>query len=354
MSEYPHKAPPSWWVGPLSNAWRQMRHLAPGTALSVVLAMAALSVSSLHGGPLLLYALLIGMAFNYLSEEAKTRPGIDFCGRAMLRLGVGLLGARITAAQIVALGWQTALTVVLGVVTTFLVALAVGRFLKLTLAQRTLSGGAVAICGASAALAISAVLPRNKESERFTLMVVVAVTLLSTMAMLVYPLVATALRLPPELAGIFLGGSIHDVAQAVGAGYMLGTETAEVATIVKLFRVAMLMGVVVIVSAAFKKSREQARAESGESRPGQHDTLPWFLWLFIAMVVLNSLGQFSAPVQKGLTDLSLACLVTAIAALGVKTSFLQLARTGWRPLALILCETLWLAGFVLAVVWWRQ
>ena len=97
--------------------------------------------------------------------------------------------------------------------------LAVGRRLGMTRAQRVLSGGAVAICGASAALAISAVLPREKEGDRFTLMVVVTVTVMSTLAMIAYPLVAQALRLPPELAGLFLGGTIHDVAQVVGAGY---------------------------------------------------------------------------------------------------------------------------------------
>jgi len=332
-------------------AWRRASVLLPGTALSCVLALAATFVATLHGGPQLLYALLFGVAFHYLSHDAKTRPGIDFCSRAVLRLGVGLLGARITAAQIAGLGWETALTVITALATTMLCGLAIGRRLGMTRAQQVLSGGAVAICGASAALAISAVLPREKDGDRFTLMVVVTVTVMSTLAMVLYPLIARLLHLPPELAGLFLGGTIHDVAQVVGAGYMLNHETGDIATIVKLFRVSLLTVVVVIVAASFKKAREKALHQAAPGRtPARQALVPWFLWLFIGMVLVNSMGVLSAPLQAGLNDVSRGCLVAAIAALGMKTSFSQLARAGWRPLALIAIETLWIAGFVLAVI----
>lgn len=338
-----------------TNFWELLRRLAPGTALASVVAIAATSVSTLHGGPQLLYALLFGVAFHYLSQEVRTRPGIEFCGRAVLRLGVGLLGARITAAQIAGLGWETALTVIAALVTTMACGLVIGKRLGMTRAQRVLSGGAVAICGASAALAISAVLPREKDGDRFTLMVVVTVTVMSTIAMIIYPLIARFLELSPDLAGLFLGGTIHDVAQVVGAGYMINQETGDIATIVKLFRVSMLTVVVVIVAAAFKTSRERALAETAPGRtPAKQALVPWFLWLFIGMVVLNSLGTFPVELQAGLNDVSRACLVVAIAALGMKTSFAQLARAGWRPLALIIIETLWIAGFVLAVILLRH
>jgi uncharacterized integral membrane protein (TIGR00698 family) len=338
------------------GAWQRLHTLLPGVGLSAMIAIAATSVSTLHGGPQLLYALLFGVAFHYLSHEPRTRPGIEFCGRAVLRLGVGLLGARITAAQIAGLGWETALTVIAGIVTTLLCGLAIGKRLGMTRAQRVLSGGAVAICGASAALAISAVLPREKEGDRFTLMVVVTVTVMSTLAMILYPLIARMLHLPPELAGLFLGGTIHDVAQVVGAGYMLNHETGDIATIVKLFRVSMLTVLVIIVSAAFKKSREArelADATPGRT-PARQAMVPWFLWLFVGMVALNSLGALSTSLQAGLNDVSRACLVAAIAALGMKTSFAQLARAGWRPLALIVIETVWIAAFVLAVILLRH
>lgn len=331
-------------------AWLQA-HL-PGTLLSAVIALASTFVATLHGGPQLLYALLIGVCFNYLSHESRTRPGIELCSRTLLRLGVGLLGARITAAQIVGLGWTTALTVVAAVVTTIAVGVWLARRMGMGYSQGVLAGGATAICGASAALAISAVLPRDKEHERFTLLVVVCVTALSTLAMILYPLVARALHLDPQLAGLFIGGTIHDVAQVVGAGYMLGQETGDYATIVKLFRVAMLSLVVVVVSASFRRS-SQAAAEAADAAPNggrKASLVPWFLYLFMAMVVVNSLGAVPLQAQEALGQLSRGCLVMAIAALGMKTSFGELAKAGWRPFVLLLVETLWMAGFVLAAI----
>ena len=333
--------------------------LLPGSGLAAVLALAATFVAQLHGGPQMLYALFFGVALNYLSGEARTKPGIEFCARQLLRLGVGLLGARITASQIAGLGWFTALTVVAAVLTTIACGVLLGRRLGLSRAQGVLSGGAVAICGASAALAISAVLPRDKHHDRFTLMVVITVTVLSTVAMVVYPLIARGLSLSPELAGLFIGGTIHDVAQVVGAGYTLGTATGDIATIVKLFRVAMLAAVVVVVSVAFKAEREQLRERSAAAgaasvAAARQPLVPWFLWLFAAMVAVNSAGALAAPLQEGLGWLSRACLVVAIAALGMKTSFMQLAQAGWRPILLIAVETAWMAALVLAVVVWRH
>ena len=326
----------------------------PGTLLVGVLAMAATLVSILHGGPQLLYALFFGVAFHYLSADPKAKPGIEFCARNALRLGVGLLGARITATQIAGLGWSTAAIVIAAVITTLLVGYFLGKRLGMDRAQGVLSGGAVAICGASAALAISSVLPQTKESERFTLTVVVTVTVLSTIAMITYPLVAVALKLPPELAGLFLGGTIHDVAQVVGAGYTIDHSTGDYATIVKLFRVAMLAVVVVVVSAMFKTEREEAereRAAAGGHAVGKKQPLvPWFLCVFVVLVAINSMGFVPVEVGKVLGDLSRLCLVMAIAALGIKTSFQKLAKAGWRPFTLLLVETLWMAGFVLAYI----
>ena len=267
---------------------------------------------------------------------------------------MGLLGARITAMQIAELGWFTAITVVAAVITTLACGLLLTRRLGLTRAQGLLSGGAVAICGASAALAIAAVLPRDKHHDRFTLMVVITVTVLSTLAMVAYPLIARLLELNPQMAGLFIGGTIHDVAQVVGAGYTLGTDAGDNATIVKLFRVSMLGAVVLVASIAFKTAREQATADSGLPFAARQALVPWFRWLYAAMVALNPSGALSPAMQPGLGWVARACLVVAIAALGIKTSFMQLTRAGWRPIALIAIETTWMAALVLALIVWRR
>ena len=118
-----------------------------------------------------------------------------------------------------------------------------------------LSGGATAICGASAAMALAAALPNHPMKERATLFTVIGVSALSTLAMIAYPMMAQAIGLDPRAAGMFLGATIHDVAQVVGAGYSMSQQTGDVATVVKLMRVAMLLPVIVF---AVLLSRRQA------------------------------------------------------------------------------------------------
>lgn len=319
----------------------RVQALLPGTLLCGVIALAASFVAQLHGGPQFLYALLFGMTLNGIGEEGRAARGIEFCSRFVLRLGVALLGARIAAEQVLALGWATAALVVAAVASTIAGGAWLARRLGLTLEQGLVSGGATAICGASAALAISAVLPRSREQERFTLLVVVGVSTLSTVAMLLYPLVTRLLGWTAPQAGLFLGGSIHDVAQVMGAAYLLGPAAGDTAVIIKLFRVALL--VVVVAGIAWAVRRGGAAPAPGDPRPA---LVPWFLVVFVVLVALNSMHVLPGGAEPVLSALSRACLVTAIAALGLKTALRSLAEAGWRPLLLMLVETLWLAVVV--------
>lgn len=319
----------------------------PGTLLCAVIAMAATFVSRMHGGPQFLYALLLGMALHPFSLDARAVPGIDFCMKLLLRLGVALLGARIAADQVIGLGWQTGVLVVGGVASTIGVGVWLSRRLGLGTSFGLLSGGATAICGASAALAISAVLPRGPEHERSTLLVVVGVSTLSTVAMLLYPPIASLLGLSAAQTGVFLGASIHDVAQVVGAANIAGPGVDGPAVIVKLSRVALLAVVVVAIGVGLRAAHVEAVGQGG--RP---PLLPWFLGVFLALVALNSAHLIPPSWQSPLGEASRAGLVMAIAALGLKTSVTALRAAGWRPLVLMLGETVWLGGLVLAAVVW--
>jgi len=229
-----------------------------------------------------------------------------------------------------------------GIVTTLMIGALLARLLGLSRDFGLLSGGSVGVCGASAALAIASVLPKTKESERDVILAVVVVTTLSTIAMILYPMLVTAIGLDHQRAGLFLGGTIHDVAQVVGAGYMISPQTGDVATYVKLLRVAMLLPVV--LSVAFIVSR----GATGQSKA--RVPVPLFLLGFAALVVVNSVGFLSKPVVDGASELSRWCLVVAIAALGMKTTFKALIAAGWRPVAVMVAETLWIGALVLAAV----
>jgi uncharacterized integral membrane protein (TIGR00698 family) len=235
--------------------------------------------------------------------------------------------------------------VVCGVATTIGAGVMLAPLLRQSRVFGVLSGGAVAICGVAAALAIASVLPRNSANERDTILTVVSVTALSTIAMIAYPMLVAALGFDAQHAGLFLGGTIHDVAQVVGAGYMISPEAGDVATYVKMLRVAMLLPVVVVLLMVFA---ERGKAGDRKGPP----LVPVFLAGFVLLVCVNSLGLVPAPVASALNDVSRWCLVTAIAALGMKTSFRKLAAVGWRPVALMVAETAWIALVVLAAVYW--
>jgi len=317
----------------------QTRSLWPGLALPLLIMLGATFISEHYGGPQLLYALLFGLAFHFLHQDARCRPGIEFCARTLLRIGVALLGARITLAQIGQLGIGPLATAALGIVST----IALGAWLARRFGLKTdfglLCGAAVSICGASAALAVAAVMPKTAENERHTLLTVVGVTGLSTLAMIAYPLLAKALQWSDTGAGIFLGGTIHDVAQVIGAGLMISHEAGDVAVIVKLFRVTLLVPVVAVL-AWYWRQRSSAPSSGGRQAP----LLPFFLIGFMALVLVNSLGGLTPRFTEALSQISRICLVIAISALGIKTSFEELLKLGWRPMALMLVETLWLAA----------
>lgn len=332
-------------LGRVFAPWRpqELRRSWPGLAIAGVIALAAAFVSATYGGPLLLYALFFGLAFHFLSAEPTCKPGIDFASKTLLRTGVALLGAKITFAQIADLGMASIALVIAGVMST----LGFGRLLSRRMGRPSsegwLSGGAVGICGASAALAISAALPQTKENEKFTLLTVVGVTTLSTIAMVVYPMLAKLFALDPAASGIFIGGTIHDVAQVVGAGYMISNETGDIATVIKLTRVACLVPVVLFVTILFKTRR-------GVTEFDAPPVFPLFLVGFVWLMMANGLGYIPPAAGDVLATLSRICLVTAIAALGVKTSLKSLATLGWQPVLMLVAETLWIAAFVLLAV----
>lgn len=271
--------------------------------------------------------------------------GIEFSARTVLRIGVALLGLRITFGQIASLGLEPVVIVVAGVVTTIAFGLLLARLLGLGANFGYLSGGAVGICGASAALAISSTLPAYDKRERDTVLTVVGVTTLSTIAMIFYPVLVSALHLDHAQAGMFLGGSIHDVAQVVGAGYMISQETGDVATYVKLLRVAMLIPVVLILSLLMFRRMAPGADAHGKRRSAP--PFPLFLAAFAGLVVVNSALPLPSLAVQSASSISSWCLVTAIAALGMKTSFRDLLAVGWRPVGLMVAETIWIAGFVL-------
>lgn len=321
-----------------------VKQVLPGLFLCVMVAMSAVFVSEHYNGPTILYALIFGMALNYLSSEGRCIPGIQFTGKTLLRLGIALLGAKITIDQLSSLGLMPVMIAMSVVPLTIASGYISGRLLKLDTTQSILSGSAVGICGASAALAVSTVLPAREHSEKELIFTVVSVTALSTIAMVAYPMIASVLKLNATESGIFLGATIHDVAQVVGAGYMISNDTGDIATFTKLLRVAMLVPVVAIISLVVARQNNRSKGQAAKLT-----LLPGFLVAFTCIMLFNSLGYIPAPGVKWMGEISRWCLIVAMVALGMKASLKELMSVGWRPMVHVVLQTVCLAVFV--VTW---
>lgn len=321
--------------------------------MSSMVAVAAQFLSEHYGAPVMLFALLLGMAVNFLSEDGRCKPGIEFVARQVLRWGVALLGLKISATQVQALGWHAVIMVVLAVSLTITVGIVVARLMGFRPFFGLLSGGSVAICGASAALAIAAAFPNHPQKDRATLFVVISVSTLSTVAMVLYPMLVVWLDLDLQQAGFFLGGTIHDVAQVVGAGYSMGQQTGDAATVVKLMRVAMLVPVIIVASWVTRMTSEAEPSWETSAVGSRPPLLPWFAVVFVVLVLVNSLFSLPPVLVDSGNALSKSFLVCSMAAIGIKTHLRDILNVGWKPVALMLLETLFLAvlviGFLLAM-----
>ena len=316
------------------------KSLVPGLLVTALVAMAAAFLGGHYKGSMLLFALLLGLALHFLSEDQRCAAGIQFASSTVLRIGVALLGLRLTIDHVVTLGWQTVLALMVSVGLTIALGLLLARLFKVGSNLGVLIGGATAICGASAALAISSVLPKSASLERDTALTVVGVTTLSTMAMVVYPIITQWLGFDSVMAGQFIGATIHDVAQVVGAGYSLSQSAGDAATITKLMRVAFLMPVLVVISLVV---RAHMAKSIGAERTVKTPLLPWFAVVFLVLMLINSTGWVPSLIQSAASDVSQAFLVLAIAGVGLKTSLQEVTQLGWRPVAMIFLVTLGLA-----------
>ena len=308
-----------------------------GVAVALLIAAASTFLSDHYGVPKMLFALLIGLSMGFLSEVPSLEPGLSFSAKTILRVGVGLLGAQLGLGQVQALGMAS----VGGVVTLVIATIFCGVALSFLIGRKTafgfLSGGAVAICGASAALALASVLPQHPSRDKDTVLVVITVTVLSTVAMVMYPILFQALNYGDVQSGFLIGATIHDVAQVVGAGYSINDEVGIASTVVKMLRVAMLPLILFAVHLWFRSSQTSGKM-----------TFPWFLLAFAFLAVMRSVIDVPESVVKFLAELSQWLMVAAISAIGVRSNLGAVLKVHPSLIFILFAETLFLLVFAIA------
>jgi uncharacterized integral membrane protein (TIGR00698 family) len=321
-------------VHPAHALWRA----APGVALAAAVAVAAFLLNGALAPwvpiPAMVLALLIGIALYPVAARPACRPGLAFCGKVLLRWAVACLGVRVALADIASLGAAVAALVIAAMAATLAAGFALARLLGQSPGYGALAGAATAVCGASATLATATVVPHYQGKEVDVAFVVVAVNTLSTGAMLLYPLICVQLGFDPQATGVMLGGTIHDVAQVVGAGYAVSEPVGNAAVIVKLFRVFLLLPVVLGIGWYFTRL--------GTAQRHARVPVPVFALVFLALCLVNSIAPYVpgaaplyGPAKWALGIFSTWGLLIAIAALGLDTSPAAVARLGWRHVATV-------------------
>ncbi len=314
---------------------RKWKDYLPGLIVVAITGAAATWFSEHYGLPIILAGLLLGLALNFVSANPRTHFGLDFASTSGLRLGIVLLGTQVSINEISGLGATAFVALSLIIALTIGAGLLASRLIGQSPYLGWLGGGATAICGASAALAIYALIGKKRLDQNMFTLTLVGIALASAIAMSIYPLVASALQFSDRQAGFLMGAAIHDVAQALGGGYSFSKEAGEVATIVKLSRVALLAPVVALIGLAIGADKEAA-PKGWQAKL----KLPWFILGFFAIVILNSV--IAAPSWIAYYGLiaSKALLLFAVAAAAMRSRLEQLLAHGWRALLPIIAATL--------------
>ena len=328
------------------RAARRTQRLArclPGLAVTAVAAAAAAWLSGHYGFPLILLGLLIGLGLNFVGKLPSTHDGLDLASTGFLRVGIVLLGFQVTLAQVATLGPVAFGALACIMLLTFGAGLAGAKVAAQSRYCGILAGGATAICGASAALALYSVIGKDRLPQAQFALTLVGVSLASALAMSIYPVIAAQIGFDDAQAGFVIGASVHDVAQAIGGGYSFSDSAGQNATIVKLSRVAMLAPVVVLVSLWVGQ-------EAGAPRRSiaRRLALPWFITGFAAVLVCNSLVDVPEGARALLLDLSKGLLLLAVTATAMRSRLDLIAELGWRASIPVVTASLASFGAALA------
>ena len=323
---------------PARHRWREYL---PGILVTAIAALAAAWLADHYAAPIVLMGLLIGLALSFLSQDKRTHAGLDLMSQTALRVGIVLVGARITAEQLAELGPLPFAMLLLIMLAVIVVTVATAPLFRQDKQAALLAGGATAICGASAALALYSLIDDKRiDQARFTL-TLVGITVASALAMTLYPVLAAQLGLSDAQAGFLIGASIHDVAQAIGGGFSFSQSAGEVATIVKLTRVALLAPMLMLVALWLGRGDDAGAKRRIPLR------LPWFIVGFLIIAAINSLVAIPEPAQDAAATGAQALLLLAIVATALNARLHLLLDQGWRSFAPIMVATL--TSFLLAL-----
>lgn len=304
-------------------------------------------VKSLSFSPMIV-GIILGMLYaNSLRNNLPETwvPGIQFCSKRILRIGIILYGFRLTFQNVVEVGIPAICIDAIIVTVTICGGVLIGRLMKMDRGIALLTSVGSGICGAAAILGTESAI---KVKPYKTAVAVSTVVIFGTIAMFLYPILYRngILDLTPQEMGIFTGSTVHEVAHVVGAGNAMGKEVSDPAIIVKMIRVMILVPVLLIISYSVMR----AAVKSGDASGRGKISMPWFAILFLVVIGFNSLNLLPAGLVDFINTFDTFLLTMAMTALGAETSIDKFRKAGAKPFILAFILFIWLmvGGYALA------
>ena len=314
----------------------------PGLGLTFGIALVATAAQRLSGIPALsplVVAMLLGMALrNLAGTPAAAQAGIGFTLRRVLRFAIVLLGFQLTLEQLRAVGVPGLAVISVTLAATFVFTKWAGRLLGVETRLAELIAAGTSVCGASAVIVTNTVTRGSDEDVAYA---IACVTVFGSLSMIAMPVLGEVLAMAPAHYGIWVGATIHEVAQVVGAGFQHGAEAGQAATVAKLSRVMLLAPLILVLGAMARRG--------GKAAHGAAPT-PWFVLGFIGVVLLNSAFPLPEALHGEVVGLTSFLLTMALAAMGLETNIRKLRAKGIRPLALGALAWLFISALGLGLV----
>ena len=337
---------------PAEVSW--FRGVTPGLLLVVALAAGARVVApSLPGSTSeITVGVVLGIGIATLvAIPGMFSPGIRFAVHRLLRLGIVLLGARLSLEVVLQLGASAILLVLACVIFAFAFTMLLARAAGIPPRLATLIAVGTAICGNSAIVATAPVIRAEDREVSFA---IATITIFGVAAVLLYPAIGSALGMENGVFGHWAGLAINDTSQVTAAGFAYSTAAGETATIVKLTR-NLMIGPALIVVGVLYAGGPAAATDRGKPAPGPHSLLkyvPLFVLGFVAMAALNSLGLIPEEIGEGFGEASRALILIALCGVGLGTDFRSMGRIGFKPFVVGLAGALGLSllGLTLATL----
>ena len=275
------------------------------------------------------FALLVGMAFHPLTKRIPiTMVGINFTGKKLLKIAIIGMGVSLHISQVVHIGAISLIVMSFTLFTAFAGGYALGKFLKIPWRQSGLISAGTGICGGSAIAAIAPVIDADHQDIAYAL----SATFLFDIAMVIlFPLVGKAMGMSDFGFGLWTGTAVNDTSSVVAAGFSFSEAAGNYAIVVKLTRTLSIIPAILIFSYIHLKSRNKDTKQHSYSLLA---IFPWFIILFLIVVLLNSLNLFSENLQISISSIGKFCMVMALGAIGLKTDFFSLIKSGFRPMLL--------------------